>query len=86
MKIGIKYCGGCNPRYDRTDIVRRLRGDMPGAEIVSAVPGAELDYAVIVCGCTSACADADGIMGKHGRMLLTSGNAYEELLERLKQL
>ena len=24
MKVGIKYCGGCNPRYDRAASVRTL--------------------------------------------------------------
>ena len=28
MKIGIKYCGGCNPRYNRTAVVSRLKKDV----------------------------------------------------------
>ena len=25
MRIGIKYCGGCNPRYDRVAAVKELQ-------------------------------------------------------------
>lgn len=25
MKVGIKYCGGCNPRYDRVAAVNQLK-------------------------------------------------------------
>lgn len=29
MKIGIKYCGGCNPRYDRNQEVEKLKKNFP---------------------------------------------------------
>ncbi len=86
MKIGIKYCGGCNPRFDRTDIAQRLRNDFPDSEIVSAQPDDQLDYVVVVCGCNSACAQIDGLMGKHGRSILTHDEAYSTLLEEIKQM
>ena len=86
MKIGIKYCGGCNPRYDRTNIAQRLREDLPESEIVSAAPEREMDYVVVVCGCKSACALVDGLSGKYGRTILTESDAYGGLLETLKRL
>ena len=27
--IGVRYCGGCNPRYDRTAAVRTLKELLP---------------------------------------------------------
>ena len=29
MKVGIKYCGGCNPRYDRGEFVSKLLAAHP---------------------------------------------------------
>ncbi len=29
MNIGVKYCGGCNPRYDRGRAVRELAAEFP---------------------------------------------------------
>jgi hypothetical protein len=56
-KVGIKYCGGCNPEYDRVasveQIIRALKGKVEfvpaqneGVEIILAVQG-----------CATACAD-----------------------------
>lgn len=86
MRIGIKYCGGCNPRYDRTNIAQRLREDLPESEILSAAPGLNMDYVVVVCGCKSACALVDGLAGRYGRTILTEPDAYDGLLNTLKQL
>ncbi len=58
MKIGIKYCGGCNPTYDRTDVATKLKlhiGQSDSIEI--AKKEIIYDLVVILCGCTSACAN-----------------------------
>ena len=86
MKIGIKYCGGCNPRYDRTNIVEQLKRDLPESDVFPAVPSAGLDYVVVVCGCKSACALLDGLEGKYGRSVLTESDAYGDLLGELKRI
>lgn len=33
MKIGIKYCGGCNPRYDRSHEVDKLKKRFPNTRL-----------------------------------------------------
>ncbi|MEF9987756.1 MAG: hypothetical protein RR234_05565 [Christensenella sp.] len=86
MKIGIKYCGGCNPRYERTSIARQLKKDLPNCEIVAADTAHETDFVVIVCGCKSACALADGLYGRYGRAFLTQSDAYDGLLDNLKNI
>ncbi len=86
MKIGIKYCGGCNPRYDRTNIIERLKRDLPESEVFAAAPAADMDYVVVVCGCRSACALVDGLIGRHGRAILTESDAYEGLLNELERI
>jgi hypothetical protein len=59
VTVGLKYCGGCKPNYDRVALVeeiqRRLghgvswvRADDPAAELVLAVHG-----------CPTACADLE---------------------------
>ena len=27
MKVGVKFCGGCNPRYDRGGLLRKIKED-----------------------------------------------------------
>ena len=38
-QIGVRYCGGCNPRYDRVALVKRIGGFFPEAEFVTAQAG-----------------------------------------------
>ena len=54
--VGLRYCGGCNPRYDRVAAVGRLRAPPPAAPGQPAV--------VLVCGCPARCAGTAGLDGK----------------------
>lgn len=63
MKIGLKYCGGCNPNHDRVDLVRQMAerlGDK--AEFLPhETPG--ISMGVAVEGCPTACADLSSFTG-----------------------
>ena len=56
MKVGIKYCGGCNPRYDREEYVRKLVSCHPEWETEYADEGVHYDLLYVIGGCTSCCA------------------------------
>lgn len=86
MRIGIKYCGGCNSRYDRTAIVEQLKKDLPDSEFVSADPSVEMDFVVVITGCQSACAKTDGLTGKYGQKTIKRQDAYADLLDELKRI
>lgn len=65
MKAGIKFCGGCNPRYDRGAYAEELKKN-PDYETEYAKEGVHYDVLHVVCGCTAACAryqqyDADEV-------------------------
>lgn len=78
MKIGITYCGGCNPRYERTAIVESLRADFAEACLVRA--GEEsVDVVAVICGCHVACAPHELFTGKRGKVVLTRESDYETL-------
>lgn len=57
--FAVKYCGGCNSRYDRVAAHRMLE------QKLGALPAAKAGehYAVIfvLCGCTACCADISGV-------------------------
>lgn len=59
--IGVRYCGGCNPRYDRTAAVQALEELLPGWEIIPAQPGADYPAVAVVCGCPARCAGTDDL-------------------------
>lgn len=60
--IGLRYCGGCNPRYDRVAAVERLRARLPSAELRPAAPGQRA--VLVVCGCPARCAGTSGLDGE----------------------
>lgn len=64
LTVGVRYCGGCNPRFDRVEAVRRLAAACPRAELEGAEPGRQYDLLLIVGGCSACCADRTGLAGR----------------------
>ncbi len=83
LKIGVKYCGGCNPEYDRVALVRRLGESLRGkAEFVRPeTEGVSLILAVE--GCSTACADLSAFQGKEVRIItgIEDGEAFVREIE-----
>lgn len=85
MTVQVKYCGGCNPRYDRSGLVGRIRRDFPGAAVIyEAPPGGAVDFVLVVCGCPVRCASHEGLHGLSGKRIVSSPDEYPLLYEELK--
>ena len=63
LRVGVKYCGGCNPEYDRVALVEQIRERLEGK--VSFVPPEShgVDIILAVQGCKTACADLSSFRG-----------------------
>ena len=85
MMINVKYCGGCNPRYERSNIVKSLRERFPDIDIHFDYTD-EAEAAVIICGCSAACADVSGYLGSYGRFIIWKESAKEELFGFLEDI
>ena len=59
MKCGVKFCGGCNPHYQRGDAYRRIASDIPEIVFEHAEEGVEYDVLLVIGGCTACCAGYD---------------------------
>lgn len=63
-RIGLKYCGGCNPRHDRVQtagvIKERLKDKI---EFVSHEEE-DIEGVLIVTGCSTACVDRAPFAGR----------------------
>jgi hypothetical protein len=85
FRIGVKYCGGCNPEYDRVslvkDIEKRLKND---AQFVSW-QSEDIDLLLVVCGCRTACVDLSPFEGL--RILkIEKPEGVDNQLQDIKQL
>lgn len=69
MNIGIKYCGGCNPRYDRTREVQRFIKRFPQHTFTYTPEQTVCDVCLLVCGCQTACAESTGLAAKKTKIL-----------------
>jgi hypothetical protein len=73
MRIGVKFCGGCNPRYDRSGeldkILDRFEKDSEAfgrdhlekgkALFGFAKDGGVYDVLLTICGCNNQCVSTD---------------------------
>ncbi len=83
IRIGVKYCGGCNPTYDRVQLVEILKKKLSGlAEVVSADNG--VDLVLAIQGCEIACADLSAFQGIHVFSIIDADQA-ESFIKWLKQ-
>ena len=74
----LRFCGGCNPGYDRVAAAEKMKRRLlaAGHGVVSADGAAEV--VVVFCGCECACADVSGL--DRGRVVfITNAGMAEEM-------
>ena len=59
LRIGIKFCGGCNPEFDRGLMANRIAETLKGKAKVVPLEEGEVEAVIAVEGCPTACADLD---------------------------
>ena len=83
LKIGIKYCGGCNPYYDRVALVRQIGNRLDGLIEIVSPANDDVDLVLAVEGCNTACAELSSFEGKKIRVITKSEDADEFIQEIL---
>ena len=84
-KVGIKFCGGCNPNYDRVAALERIRSHLnPDVEFV------RFDCKNAVCilfikGCDTECIDLNRF-GQTRQIMLTCWEDIQCVIAQIKNL
>ena len=86
LKIGIKFCGGCNPYYPRSGAVKKYIEEHPGYDYEFLNDKEEYDLIVIVCGCMCRCVTHDHLKSKHGFVIVSSLDDFRLRTERVKAI
>jgi 3-hydroxyacyl-[acyl-carrier-protein] dehydratase len=55
-RIGIKYCGGCNPYYERVDVIQKVHSLVKNRFLFLGHHQKKLDGLILGSGCPRACA------------------------------
>ncbi|WP_124067993.1 MaoC family dehydratase [Clostridium sp. E02] len=85
MVIGIKYCGGCNPVYDRARRVRRFMEENPAHEYKGALNEQTYDYWMVVCGCSRRCAKTNGLIARKNVFVVWDEESFHQMEQELKR-
>lgn len=85
MKIGVKYCGGCNPIHNRKEIYELLINQYKEVNFEIAKEDIVYDIVLIINGCCRACADHKRFKGIE-KIFINSKNDYSKLKEILDKL
>ncbi len=85
LKIGLKYCGGCNPEYDRVRAVEQITERLQGKAEFCPPGNKDLDIILVVEGCATACADTASFEGKEVRVL-TGPDDVEKFIKGIEPL
>lgn len=57
MKIGVKYCGGCNPQFQRSNAFKIIENSLKNAVFQYYSPKDSYDIILVIFGCASQCID-----------------------------
>lgn len=86
MLIGVKFCGGCNPRYDRGKAFETVKKHLQGeAEFVMAEEGREYDYLLVIGGCTNCCASYSQYKVKNGTIKMWDESHINNIITKIKK-
>jgi hypothetical protein len=69
LRIGLKYCGGCNPVYDRVALVELIEKALEGIAEFVFPEGEDIDFILAVQGCNTCCADLTPFQGLKVRII-----------------
>ena len=57
IKIGVKFCGGCQSRYERGQLYELVRTEVSDADFEYANDNIMYDILLVISGCHIKCAD-----------------------------
>jgi hypothetical protein len=85
-KVAVKFCGGCNPRYDRGAAYRMIKDELEGAaEFEIAKEGVSYDALLIIRGCTQCPYLYETIDAKE-RVICTSREKISDAMRQIRDI
>jgi len=86
MSIGVKFCGGCNPRFERGLALEDLQRDMPFLEFEHAKEGVIYDALLVIGGCTNCCASYCQYQAEKGVIRMWDKSHLDRVKSELKKI
>jgi len=81
LKIGLKYCSDCNPKYDRTAKMRYIMDALGSRVEFVNYQDVDADYILLVTSCDAGCAEVSESEGEKTRIITTIDDAEKFVCE-----
>ena len=82
--IGVKFCGGCNPQYDRLQFLESVKKEFSGRhEFELAKEGINYEGLLVLGGCPNCCAAFEQFTSKTTPIKVWEDRHYEETLKKI---
>ena len=79
-QIGLKFCGGCNPLINRSEVINHLKQILPDEIQLATTPSREIWIKLLlICGCHNACVERYEIMTLAIHWVVVSGPMVEHI-------
>lgn len=87
MKCGVKFCGGCNPHYQRGDAYRKIKQDLSDKDIDFSLANEddEYDNLLVIGGCSACCPLIDQYSVKDEVFKMWDKDHIEKIEDKLSQ-
>jgi hypothetical protein len=79
-RVAIKFCGGCNPSFERTAVAQILRRDL--ANVSWVLPEEDADLLVIINGCLGSCAERPEVQQKALEILVIRNHSVSTIIKK----
>lgn len=76
-QVALKYCGGCDPTFDRVAYFKRVRDAARDSIQWVAPEDPNVEVVFVICGCDTACPEKDVDLSMYGRVLTVRNDAVE---------
>ena len=83
---GVKFCGGCNPRYERIEALEKLKLHFSGKiNFDYAKENENYDFLLVIGGCTNCCAAYDQFETKKGALKMWDETCIERISSNIEK-
>jgi hypothetical protein len=81
-RIGLKYCGGCNPLHDRVRTAHGIKESLKDRVEFVSYEDEDIEGILIIAGCPTACVDPTPFAG-HRVWTVTGTEDSERFIEEI---
>lgn len=89
MIAGVKFCGGCNPKYDRKFLYESLKNEYKNIEfqtVSSNSDSFEYDFIIVFCRCTVKCAEYKKYKTKTKYIVISSNEDIHKFRNEIEEI